>query len=338
LTLPQAPAAKKGDHAQRGKAMAVFGRRVAPVPVRAVETPPLAKPQVDDRTIIVPEKAYASETPHDLVQAVVNFVNFALRQAYFNRDEIAQNAMRAFHVDYYLAQVKNGGHSQYAANSNMLEIILRDCQQGLEAMRHEAATLHHRFLVFSQAEPTRMERVLAGRGFGQIDPFMENLDKEFYALDKEQPLISANRDWLRSLPELKVVADADYIAVTDAFAASNTHAAARKAEQEQAAREADARDPLKQAMTYLCLMAPEPRRFIAWHQGHPGHDLGDGVKVVRFVVETDKGMCAAIFHPKVSLLFGDLLSTEPIAKVPTEFVTEHVERATGANLMDALRQ
>jgi hypothetical protein len=286
----------------------------------------------------VPEKAYRSDSPYDLVQSVVNFVNFALRNAYFNRDEIAQNAMRAYHVDYYLAQVNNGGHSQYAANGNMLEAILKDCQQGLEAVRHDAASLHHRFLVFSQAEPTRMAKVLQGGGFGKIDPFVESLDKEFYALDKEQPLINANRDWLKSLPELKVVADDDYIAVTDALAASNTQAETRKAEREQAAREAEARDPLKQAMTYLCMMVKEPRRFIAWHQGHPGQDLGDGVKVIRFVVETDKGMCSAIFHPEVSVLFDDFLKGEPIARVPTDMVSAHVERQTGQNLMEVLRR
>lgn len=317
---------------------AVFGRRVAQFPTRVEPAPPPLRDEGEGQKIIVPEKAYRSDSPCDLVQSVVNFVNFALRNAYFNRDEISQNAMRAYHVDYYLAQVNNGGHSQYAANSNMLDAILKDCQQGLEAMRHEAATLHHRFLVFSQAEPGRMAKVLQGGGFGSIDPFMQGLDKEFYALDKERPLIEANRDWLKSLPELKVVADDDYIGVTDAFAATNRHAAARKAEREQAAREDDARDPLKQAMTYLCLMAKEPRQFISWLQGHPGHDLGDGVKVTRFLVETDKGICSAFFHPEMSVLFDDAFKGEPIAKVPTEMVSAHVERQTGQNLMGVIRR
>jgi hypothetical protein len=312
---------------------AVFGRRVAQFPSRVQEAP---QRESDGRRIIVPERAYGSESPYDLVQAVVNFVNFALRQAYFNRDEIAQNAMRSFHVDFYLAQVNNGGHSQFAANSNMLDVVLRDIDEGLEAMRHDASSIYRRFLTFSKAEPARMARVIQGGGFGDIDPFMQNLDKEFYALDNQRPLINANHDWLKSLPELQVVADLDYIAVTDAFAASNTKAEERKEERGRAAREADARDPLKQAMIYLCMMAKEPRRFIAWHQGQPGHDLGDGVKVMRFIVETDKGMCSAFFHPKMSLLLDDILKGEPIAKLPTEMVLAHVQQQTGQNLMDVL--
>jgi hypothetical protein len=313
---------------------AAFGRRVVQFPAQNNEAP---RARDDDRKIIVPKKAYESESPYELVQSVVNFVNFALRHAYFNRDEIAQNAMRSYHVDYYLAQVNNGGHSQFAANRNMLDVILKDIEEGLVAMRHDAATIYKRFLTFSKAEPGRMANVLKGGGFGDIDRFMHGLDKEFYALDRARPLINANRDWLKSLPELQVVADDDYIPVTDALAASNKHAAARKAERERLTREDDARDPLKQAMIYLCLMAKEPRGFIAWHQGHPGHDLGDGVKVIRFIVETDKGMCSAYFHPKLSVLFDNAIKGDPIAKVPTEMVTAHVERQTGKNLMAALQ-
>ena len=313
----------------------VFGRRVAQVLGGRDATP---QSRDDGRKIIVPEKAYKSDSPYDLVQSVVNFVNFALRKAYYNRDELAQNALRSYHVDYYMAQVNNGGHSQYAANSNMLDFTLRDCQEGLEAMRHEAASLHRRFLTFAKAEPARMDKVFKGGGFGDIDPAMDKLDKEFYELCRQKPLIEANRTWLKSLPELRVVADDEYMAVTDAFAAANKHASARKDERERQAKEDDAKDPLKQAMGYLCIMVKEPRRFIAWHQGQPGQDLGDGIKIVRFVVETDRGMCYAYFHPKWSLLFDMVAKGDPIAQVPTEMVVAHVQRSTGHNLMDVLRR
>jgi hypothetical protein len=313
---------------------AVFGKRVVQFPARGDAAP---KPADDGKRIIVPEKAYKSESPYDLVQSVVNFVNFALRHAFFNRDEIAHNAMRAFHVDYYLAQVNNGGHAQFAGNSNMLDVILKDIGEGLDSMRHDAAGIYNRFLTFSKTEPARMANVIKGGGFGGVDPFMKGLDKEFYALDKERPLINANRDWLKSLPELQVVADDQYIPLTDAFAASNKHATARKAEREQAQRDADARDPLKQGLLYLCMMAKEPRRFIAWLQGRPGQDLGDGVSVTRYILETEQGICSAFFHPKVSLLFDDMVKGDPIAKVPTDMVTAHVHRQTGQNLMDVLQ-
>jgi hypothetical protein len=169
---------------------------------------------------------------------------------------------------------------------------------------------------------------------------MDGIDKEFYALNAKAPLVNANRDWLMTLPELQVVPDSEYIAVTDAFAATNRQAEQRKAEREQAAREADLKDPLKRAMIYLCMMVEEPRRFIAWHQGQQGHDLGDGVKVVRLIVETDKGMCSAFFHPQVSLLVdnSEFGKNEPIAKIPTEMVVAHVLQQTGRSLMEVLER
>jgi hypothetical protein len=74
------------------------------------------------------------------------------------------------------------------------------------------------------------------------------------------------------------------------------------------------------------------------HQGQPGQDLGDGIKIVRFVVETDRGMCYAYFHPKWSVLFDMVAKGDPIAQVPTEMVVAHVQRATGQNLMDVLQR
>lgn len=82
----------------------------------------------------------------------------------------------------------------------------------------------------------------------------------------------------------------------------------------------------------------QPRQFIAWHQGQPGQDLGDGIKIVRFVVETDRGMCYAYFHPKWSVLFDMVAKGDPIAQVPTEMVVAHVQRATGQNLLDVLQR
>ena len=62
------------------------------------------------------------------------------------------------------------------------------------------------------------------------------------------------------------------------------------------------------------------------------------MKVTRFIVETDKGMCSAYFHPKMSVLFDDTLKGDPIAKVPTEMVLAHVQQQTGRNLMDVLER
>jgi hypothetical protein len=84
---------------------------------------------------------------------------------------------------------------------------------------------------------------------------------------------------------------------------------------------------------------PEPRLFNAWLQGHPGHDLGDGIKVVRFIIDTDKGPCSAFFHPMACVLFDDTRKGDPpIAQVPTEMVLSYVKDRTGQNLFDVLKR
>jgi len=321
-----------------------FGRRNAapmPQPVHAseqrIDTPPPAPTRSADRPILVRQSAFDAADPYPLVQSVVDFVNFALRTAYFNRDEIAPNALRAYHADYYLAQVNNGGHGQYAANSQMISITLSDAQEGLVAMRHRTAGIHQHFLDYSRDEPIRFKAVMAGAGFGKIDPIIQGFDEQFYAINNETPMIAANNAWLKSLPELRVVPDERYADETYGFASANPQAAFRKADRERELREADANDPLKQALTYLCLMAQQPRIFKAWVAGKPGHDLGDGNKVVRWSIVTDRGPCSAFFHPKISILFDDTVSKQPpIAEVPTEMVLSYVKEATGKNLFDAL--
>lgn len=319
----------------------IFGRRNAsPQPQRAersIDTPPPVPKRSADRPIIVPQSAVDAADPHALVQAVVDFVNFALHTASFNRDEIAPNAVRAFHADNYMAQVSNGGHGQYAHNSQMLGIILSDAQEGLEAMRHPAAALHQRFVKFSQDFPARFRRVMEGGGFGDVDSQIEALDKDFFALGNTRSITVASRDWLKALPELKPVPDAELRMALGTYALSNPQAALRSYMREDKALDSHANDPILQALMYLCVKAEPSRMFVAIVAGVPGVNLGDGIKVMRFVVETDKGRCSAFFHPKVSLLFDDSAKDQPpIVKLPTEWPVRYAMERTGKNLFDAL--
>src|SRR4030095_16146712 len=74
-----------------------------------------------------------------LVSAVVNFVNAMMSQGLYSRYEIPAKALQAYHADYYLAQVNNGGHHQFIHNSGgALKFAVPDIRGGLSGMAAEA--------------------------------------------------------------------------------------------------------------------------------------------------------------------------------------------------------
>src|SRR3954452_22579319 len=89
--------------------------------------------------VVVPRKALeAAQDPEKadyLTGAVVDYVNQIQRVGVFTRGELPAAAMQAYHADYYLAQVNNGGHSQFIGNTGiaMLPTTSGDALAGLEA-------------------------------------------------------------------------------------------------------------------------------------------------------------------------------------------------------------
>ena len=166
-------------------------------------------------TVIVPrsaaERAADPATAYDLVQAVINFVNAMTRDGLYSRFEIPAKAMQAYHADFYLAQVNNGGHSQFISNGHdNLPYILADVRAALTVMPAPAhlAILEQMAAWVAQHpdEAAQQTGFVGGRA-----PFLDELDKRFYAADKAQPMIQQSARWIASWPELKVVDDADYV-------------------------------------------------------------------------------------------------------------------------------
>src|SRR5262245_18231912 len=106
----------------------MFGKRKVPV----------AKPLLE--TVIVPrsmmERARQPGQEHVLVKAVVDFVNAMMSLGLYTRFEIPAKAVQAYHADYYLAQVNNGGHGQFISNCrDNLRFAVPDIRAGLGGMK-----------------------------------------------------------------------------------------------------------------------------------------------------------------------------------------------------------
>src|SRR5262245_35523815 len=94
-------------------------------------------------TVIVPRAAagHTDDAANDpaaaerLIQAVVTYVNDVQHAGVYARHELPAKAMQAYHADYYLAQVLNGGHSQFIHNCGEIwPAVAADALAALETM------------------------------------------------------------------------------------------------------------------------------------------------------------------------------------------------------------
>jgi hypothetical protein len=164
----------------------------------------MAEPTSRD-AIVVLEASVTHDDPGEIVGSNVWFVN-ALLEEQLTADEIAPDALRSYYVDYYLAQVNNGGFSQFVYNSRWSPLVVRLVREGMLAMGAErhlavfdgAAKLVERF------GQDRLDSYFASEYFG------DNADRdelnapndEFSATEEAEDLLSLNAAWLRKHPHL----------------------------------------------------------------------------------------------------------------------------------------
>jgi Domain of unknown function (DUF4375) len=162
---------------------------------------------MNDNRIFVSSESIASDDPHDIVWSNISFLN-ELQEEYITYSELSPDAMQSYYIDYYLAQVNNGGFAQFVYNSGWNFVLIGHVRDGLKAIgatRHLALFEESAALV-DQVGPEGMGK------FFQSEPFGENHERDllnafndqFYALEEEESLTDLNARWLRAHPELVV--------------------------------------------------------------------------------------------------------------------------------------
>ncbi len=178
--------------------------------------------------IIVGAKAVSSwrEDPYALTQSVVDFANIMTIQGYYEQNEIPEEVGQAFHCDYYLAQVSNGGHRQFFHNNKGGKACIDDVIAGLTAM---GAIAH--LDIFAQAV-----RVIQSLDSVEVHydavpskqkSELDTLNKEFFAVNREASLHEALARWIASWPNLKLVEDAEIQSAYTELAHKNPHRSGR---------------------------------------------------------------------------------------------------------------
>lgn len=239
--------------------------------------------------ILVSQSAYDSRDPSTIVAQNAAFVNGLLTQGAYLRDELPADAMRSYHVDYYLAQVSNGGHGQLVGNSRWQPFIVKDIAEGLEAMRAQPFDVIFRDLCRLMAsDSARAERIAKSGGFGEKDPAIAELDERYFAQDAHKIITPANDRWLRSLPELKVVPNAEYAAALQTLCNANPDRAARLAAREREGMAARLVDPVRVATRLLCMKA-NCLPILAFGGGDPVAIAPDGRQGVGWQIQSRAG-------------------------------------------------
>lgn len=178
-----------------------------------------------DQSVVVSKESLESDDPYDVILSNISFVN-ALLGEYFTHEELARDALRSYYVDYYLAQVENGGFSQFVYNSGWEEFVIECVEEGLEAM---GAVKHRKLFrqcasILDDIGPEGMARFYKSEYFGENEErdVLSEFDDTFFELLEEEDLVLLNSAWLRSLPNLVVMSREEMAAEVERRAAALT--------------------------------------------------------------------------------------------------------------------
>jgi len=235
-----------------------------------------------DDVVVLSAESLHGEGDDDAVQFNVSFANALLREL-LRLSEISRDAVTGYYVDYYLAQICNGGFSQFVYNTSWKPEVVSIVKDGLRkigATQHLSLFEKGEWLVTH--EPSKLREFLSGEYFGvnkERDRF-DSITKQFFSLDKTESLRELNASWLKSRPNLCVVPLAEARKQIDIRAAAITDLVARKAE-------AQANAPRYMKLIYaLCSAAGQSLNRVT--AGSASHDH-EGEKIFAWHFITDKG-------------------------------------------------
>jgi len=236
-----------------------------------------------DPSVIVSDQSAASADPCDIVYSNIEVVN-ALFGEHLRADEIAPDALRSYYVDYYLAQVNNGGFSQFVYNSRWSPLITAFIREGLLAMKAigHLALFNESAALVDRLGADGLQTFLASDYFDD-NPERDSLDDtndRFGELSETEDLAALNAAWLRSLPDLKVKS-------TDEIKAEVARRAAALPDRGERVRAALENEP-RYLKLIRALIAKAGHELDCVTGGDPTHEH-HGQRVLAWHFLTDKG-------------------------------------------------
>ena len=268
--------------------------------------------------VVVPQDALeASRLPgkaYRLVGAVVDFVNDIQVRGVYARHELPAAAMRAYHADYYLAQVNNGGHSQFIGNTGlaMLPSTAADALAGMKAMGAKAQRRILRdMLAWVRANP---DEAASQNGFSARAAALDALDERFYAAEREMKMTELSARWIAAWSGLRAVPREQYQTAIEQLAQLNPLLIPRQTWQNVQQLRFQMTDPLQITIAAACgAVKPEPEPKLAVGVGRQMEVDGEICGKV-FDIQTTRGTRVCVFEETGGRLYEYILRS-PIPKL-----------------------
>ncbi|KAA8731677.1 DUF4375 domain-containing protein [Acinetobacter qingfengensis] len=162
--------------------------------------------------ILVTQESLDQTEPNCIVENNIDILN-ALFERYVQAEEVPQAALQSYYIDYYLAQIENGGFAQFVYNTGWHPDIIQWIEDGLQAIgadRH-LQLFKQNSEILHQFTPDQLEQFLEGEYFGenQQRDTLNAFDETFYRLNEQENLATLNQEWLKQHPLLKAIAEAE---------------------------------------------------------------------------------------------------------------------------------
>lgn len=236
-----------------------------------------------DDSIVVSRESVQSKDEYDVIWSNIDFLN-ALFKEHIKKDEVSADALTSYYVDYYLAQMSNGGFSQFVYNSEWDVLIVEKVRRGLQVMgaRQHLALFEEGASQVSAMGEGKLKSYSRSEYFGenrQRDQ-LASIDDRFFALKKKEDLIALNARWLKAHPKLIVIPRSEMPKEVSRRAAALPDQAAR------AARALADEPEYMKLIRQLCAKSGQKLDHVT--TGDPSHKYqGKSVPAVHFI--TDKG-------------------------------------------------
>jgi hypothetical protein len=300
---------------------------------------------VDGRlaTIVIPRDAIegAQEPDKAVTQAVIGYVNDIQRSGVYPRHEMPAVAMQAYHTEYYLAQVNQGGHSRFIRNTGiaMLPTMAGDALAGLKAM---GALAQHQILVEMLAwVKANLEQAAKQNGFSARADVLAALDDRFHAAERDKPIARLAARWVASWPGLRVVGREQYQAEIDRLAQLNPHLPQRRVWQSVQQLRLQMTDDPRITIAAACgAVKPQPEVKL---EVHPGVSMEiEGQQCMAFSVGTNKGARLCVFEKTGGRLYeldqsgGRVAAGAQLSAVAADRVRQFVKVAGEVRAAEAI--
>jgi len=233
--------------------------------------------------IVVSDVAATSGDPLRLAVSNTSFVD-ALFAECLTAEEIAPDALRAYFVQFYLAQMDNGGFAQFVYNSRWDHNVVARVRDGLRtigARMHQAVFLEG-VAVVRHIGPDALDVFLA-HDFWEGGPERDHLDAvtiQYAKAAEVEDLAARTAGWIRTHPKLRVLTREQM----DAEVRRRAAAVPDMPERLAAARALEPR-PAKLIRVLCAVAGQELQQIVA---GDPTHEH-DGQTVIAWHFLTDRG-------------------------------------------------